>query len=110
MISRGHVYWVSFDGSVGAEIRKTRPAVVVSDDLYNIHMRTVTVAPLSSSVPARTFEVAVPAGILGDGRPCKVSAHQLRTVDKARLSKPLGKLPELLMRQVDASLREHLCL
>ena len=109
MISRGDIYWVDFRGAVGAEIRKLRPAVVVSEQDHNDCMRTVTVVPLSSRAgPVRPHEVAVPAGALGDGRLCRLNAHQIRAVDKSRLGRKFGVLPETLMPELEASLREHL--
>lgn len=109
MIRRGEVYWVDFRGSVGAEIRKVRPAVVVSADAHNEHMSTVTVAPLSSlSARIRPHEAAVPEDLIGDGRPARVKTHQLRAVDKGRLGEKLGVLPVGAMADVDATLRIHL--
>lgn len=109
MIRRGEVYWVDFRGSVGAEIQKIRPAVVISDDAHNEHMLTVTVAPLSSSrTRIKRYEAVVPEGLIGDGRPARVNTHQLRAVDKIRLGKKLGLLPLGAMADVDATLRIHL--
>lgn len=86
-----------------------RPAVVVSDDEHNAHMATVTVAPLSTSTNMlEAHEAAVPAGILGDGRPARVKSHQLRAVDKSRLREKMGVLPVGTMADVDATLRIHL--
>ena len=109
VIARGEVYWVDFRGSVGAEIRKMRPAVVVSEDAHNDHMATVTVAPLSSA-QGRLLpnEAAVPEGILGDGRAARVKIHQVRAVDKSRLREKMGVLPVGAMADVDATLRIHL--
>ena len=111
MIRRGEVYWVDFRGSIGAEIQKVRPAVVVSDDDHNDNMRTVTVAPLSSFTGLiEAHEAAVPGGLIGDGRPSRVRTHQLRAVDKKRLGDKLGELPLGAMADVDATLRIHLAL
>ncbi len=102
---------MDFRGSVGAVIQKVRPAVVVSDDDHNAYMRTVTVAPLSSAAgPIEPYEAAVPGGLIGDGRPARVKAHQLRAVDKTRLGDKLGELPLGAMADVDATLRIHLAL
>lgn len=109
MIRRGEVYWVDFRGAVGAEIRKVRPAVVVSDDAHNEHMATVTVAPLSSSAASiKPHEAAVPEGLIGDGRSARVKTHQLRAMDKSRFGKKVGAFPVGAMDAVDASLRIHL--
>ncbi len=111
VIRRGEIYWIDFRGAIGAEIRKVRPAVVVSTDDHNEHMQTVTVVPFSSRDGAvRRYEVAVPAGAVGDGRPSRLKTHQLRAVDKSRqvgnrvrrFSRP-GLMPVL-----ERSIRRHL--
>lgn len=87
-IGRGQVYLVGLDPTVGSEIRKTRPCLVVSPDELNDHLRTVIVAPMTTG--GRTYP----------WRPrCKfqtrlgfVALDQLRTVDAERLLKPLGQL------------------
>lgn len=109
MIRRGEMYWIDFHGAAGAEIRKVRPAVVVSTDDHNEHMRTVTVVPFSSRVaPIWPHEVAVPAGVVGDGRPCRLKTHQLRAVDKSRVGRKIGRFPAKLMPALEYSLCEHL--
>jgi len=109
VIKRGEVYWVDFRGALGAEIRKVRPAVVVSADGHNENMSTVTVAPLSTLFSRlKSYEAAVPGGLIGDGRPARVKTHQLRAVDKKRLGDKLGELPLGAMADVDATLRIHL--
>ena len=109
MIRRGEIYWIDFRGAVGAEIRKSRPAVVVSSDDHNEHMRTVTVVPFSSpNGPVPFYDVAVPAGAVGDGRPSRLKTHQLRAVDKSRVGRKLGVLPAIFRPALETSLREHL--
>lgn len=109
MILRGEVYWVNLSGSIGAEIRKVRPCLVVSEDGHNEHMSTVTVAPMSSAAGRVLLcETAVPEGLIGDGRPARVKTHQLRAVDKSRLREKVGVLPVGAMADVDAALRIHL--
>jgi mRNA-degrading endonuclease toxin of MazEF toxin-antitoxin module len=109
VIRRGEVYWVDFRGSIGAEIRKVRPGVIISEDGHNENMSTVTVAPLSSAAGRILLcEAVVPEGLLGDGRPARVKTHQLRAIDKSRLGAKLGDLPVGAMAAVDASLRIHL--
>lgn len=109
MISRGEIYWTDCAGAVGSEIRKRRPAVVVSSNDHNLHMRTVTVAPLTSSPrQAPPHEVAVPAGIVGDGRPCRIKPHQIQSVDKRRIGRRMGRLPPEWMSALEEALRLHL--
>jgi mRNA interferase MazF len=106
---RGEIYWVDFRGAVGAEIRKVRPAVVVSSRDHNEFMQTLTVVPLSSARGnVRPQDVPIPAGVLGDGRASRLATHQVRAVDKSRVGRKLGVLSDGLMTVLEASLLEHL--
>ena len=88
MISRFEVYLVNLDPTVGSEIRKTRPCVVVSPDEMNRRINTVIVAPMTTK--GRLYPTRVPCRLEGkDGR---VVLDQLRTVDKVRLVKLLGQI------------------
>ena len=109
MIKRGEIYWVNLDPTIGSEIRKTRPAVVVSNDINNLHAQTVTVVPLSSSIgKVHPFEVLLPAGLTGTREESKAKANQIRTVDKQRLGKSAGLVTAGLMEKLDEALRLHL--
>jgi mRNA interferase MazF len=109
VIHRGGIYWVDFRGSIGAEMRKVRPAVVVSCRDHNKFMETLTVVPLSSARGRiRPQEVSIPAGVLGDGRASRAATHQVRAVDKSRVGRKFGVLPDELMPALEASLLEHL--
>jgi mRNA interferase MazF len=111
MIKRGEIYWVNLDPTIGSEIRKTRPAIIVSNDINNLHAQTVTVLPLSSSVEkVYPFEVLIRPKIFGNSQACKAKANQIRTVDKRRLGELIGILPNPLILQIDAALRLHLAL
>ena len=88
VITRFEVYWVNLDPTVGHEIKKTRPCVVVSPDQINRHIQTVIVAPLTTK--GRTYPSRVPCKFLGKAG--QVVLDQLRTVDKTRLAKKLGRL------------------
>lgn len=113
VIRRGEVYWVNLDPTVGAEIRKRRPALVVSNDINNLNSPTITVAPLTSAGTDRIypFQVKLPPGACDQREATKVKAEQIRTVDKSRLAgQSLGSLSDDLMLKVDAALRLHLAL
>ena len=86
--SRGEVVLVELDPTRGSEIRKTRPCLVVSPDELNHHLRTVIVAPMTTSGHAYPFR---PTCRLG-GKDGRVALDQLRTVDRERLRKRLGVL------------------
>lgn len=109
MIQRGEVYWVNLDPTVGSEIKKTRPALVVSNDLNNRHAGTVTILPLTSAVEkVYPFEVLLEKGACGNREPCKAKADQVRTVDKRRLGRLAGTAPDDVLRRVEQALRLHL--
>jgi mRNA interferase MazF len=87
-VSRFEVFLVNLDPTVGSEIRKSRPCVVVSPDEMNLYVRTVVVAPLTTA--GRPYPSRVPVRFAGkDGQ---VVVDQLRTVDKIRLARRLGAL------------------
>ena len=83
-MKRGEVWWVDFEPALGSEIRKTKPAVIISNDASNAAMSRVQVVPVTSNVPRLyVFESAVRVkGVTG-----KAMADQLTTADKQRLKK-----------------------
>ena len=89
-VGRGQVFLVRLDPTLGSEIRKTRPCVVVSPDELNDHLRTVIVAPMTTGGRAYPWRPRCRF----QGRAGFVALDQLRTVDVDRLAKPLGKLEE----------------
>ncbi|MEA3358363.1 MAG: type II toxin-antitoxin system PemK/MazF family toxin, partial [Thermodesulfobacteriota bacterium] len=105
-INRGDVFLVSFDPAVGAEAKKTRPALVVSNDVNNAHSPIVSIAPITSNAKRiYTFEVKVPSGCGGLKTRSKVMVNQTRAVDKIRLIKRIGNLPEEITVEVDRALK-----
>jgi|SRR3989344_4900805 len=111
VIRRGEIYWVQLDPAIGSEIKKTRPALVVSNDQNNEFSELVTVLPITSQASkVYPFEVLLEAGQGGIKAKSKVKANQIRTVDKRRLSlKSLGTpLDADLMAQITKALSIHL--
>jgi mRNA interferase MazF len=102
---RGEVWWVSFTGSSGGEVRKTRPAIIVSNDLANQHANRVQVVPLSSKTE-KFFPCD--AKVLVAGQESKAVADQLMTVSKERLTECLGLLSPHEMRGVEMAMRIQL--
>jgi mRNA interferase MazF len=107
---RGDVYWVNLDPVVGTEIAKTRPAVIISNDIGNEFSARVLVAPLTTGGQDRVypFEVLVPAGEGGLPQASKVALDQIRTVDKRRLGRRIGTVPPERMHEVDQAIRRSL--
>ena len=99
---RGDVYLCSLDPTVGSEIRKTRPAVVISPDELNEHWTSCLVAPMTTGSRRYPFRVACQF----DGVRAHVVLDQVRAVDKARLVRNLGRLPAPTTARVLAVARE----
>ncbi len=107
---RGEIYWVKLDPVIGSEIAKTRPALIVSNDVGNQYADRVIVAPISSGNTEKIypFEVLVPAGEAGLGKASKVLLDQIRTVDKQRLGNKIGALTGERMEEVNRAIRRSL--
>lgn len=107
-IKRGDIFLVNFDPTIGAEVRKIRPAVVVSNNINNLHSPILSIAPISSSVSRIfSFEVEIPAGTGGLKVRSKILVNQTRAVDKIRLFKKLGHLPIDSLIKIDWALKLH---
>ena len=104
---RGDVFWVKFDPTIGAEINKTRPAVIVSHDVANDESPRVIVAPVTSSVKiVFPFEVKVKI----NDREGKVLLDQIKSIDKKRLGDRITSLNSQEMRLIDKALKTALAL
>lgn len=102
---------VDFEPTIGAEIRKIRPALIISCDEANRHLRTVTVIPFSSKVEkVFPFEVFISKADSGLELDSKIKVTQMRAVDKSRLSRQAGTLREELMTAVEKAIRLHLAM
>ena len=88
-IKRGEIWWVSFDAAVGGEFRKTRPAVVMSNNAANEVLNRVVVVPLSSQT---TKVYPGEARVQVEGRESKAMADQIMTASKERLRSRMGAL------------------
>lgn len=99
---RGEIWLVNLDPTLGSEIRKSRPCVIVSPPELNEHLRTVIVAPMTSKGFAAPFRVPVThAGTKG-----LVVLDQIRTVDKIRLAKRLGAVSKKTLTATLTTLQE----
>ena len=98
---RGDVYWVSLDPVVGSEIRKTRPAVVVSNDSCNRYGTRIVVLPITSNVDSLYPGEAM---IEIKGKRGRALGDQIRSIDKGRLKSRAGRLTSEEMSRVDEAL------
>ena len=104
---RGDVYWVALDPTIGSEIKKTRPAVIVSNNSCNAFGSRVVVLPLTSNV-----ESLYPgeAAVVVNGKPARVLGDQIRSLDKSRLRSRIDRLSHDELMAVDEAIRITLAL
>lgn len=102
VVSRFDVYLIRLDPTQGREIRKTRPCLIISPDEMNQHIDTVIIAPMTTK--GRPYPTRVPVRF--KGKSGQIVLDQIRTVDKSRLVKRVGKIDELTRTQVFTLLAE----
>lgn len=104
-MNRGEVWWLRFDSSIGGEIKKTRPAVILSSDRSNKYLNRVQVVPLTSKVdrlyPSEVF-------VTLDGKKAKALADQITTASKLRFGNIIGKLSDSDLRAVESAVKRQL--
>ena len=102
---RGEVWWVEFDPGIGSEIRKTRPAIIVSNDSANRHLSRVVVVPVTSNID-RIYpgEVLISVG----EKSAKAMSDQIMAADKGRLKNRLAELSASDLSLVENAIKIHL--
>ncbi len=106
-MKRGEVWWVSFDPSIGGEIHKKRPAVIISNDISNRFLNRVQVVPLTSKTD-RLYPSE--AAVIFEGKESKAMADQLSTVSKQRLFRCAGALSAPDIYKIEEAIRIQLAI
>ena len=106
------IYFATLDPVVGKEISKTRPALIVSNDINNEFSGTVTILPITSKNLKRIypFEAFLSKGSGNLRKDSKIKADQIRTLDKTRIIKLIGKLTKDEIDEIDKAIKIHLAL
>lgn len=108
-IKRLEIWLADLDPTIGSEIRKTRPVLIVSNDKNNKFNSVVTVLPITSNISiVADFEVFISKGVANLPKDSKVKADQIRTLDKRRIVKKIGKLPPEFSEQIQKAIQLHL--
>ena len=102
MVSRFEIYYVNLDPTVGSEIKKTRPCVIISPDEMNRNIRTVIIAPLTKVL--HNYPTRVPCKV--EGKQGQIVLDQIRTIDKSRLTKKIDTLTKSTQKKVLKVLQE----
>lgn len=106
-ILRGEIYWVNLDPTIGSEVKKTRPAVIVSNNIQNKISKRVIVIPITSQIKIiYPFE----AKIIVAAKEAKALSDQIRTIDKLRLGKRIGKLDKFELIDIEKAIKLTLSL
>jgi mRNA interferase MazF len=111
-IKRGWVCLAALDPTVGDEISKPRPVMVISNDQNNQFSTTITVLPVTSAKLDKIypFEVFLPTGEANLPKDSKVKTDQVRTLDRSRFLKTIGELSKARVMEIEEALRIHLAL
>ena len=105
---RGDIYWINLDPTIGAEIKKTRPCVIISPNAANRSGPLVIVAPITKAQGKKVHfhEILLPKGISNLQYDSKLKVFQLRCIDKKRLSKSkIGSISQDLIKKLDEKIR-----
>ena len=106
-VVRGEIYLVNFDPTIGAEIQKTRPALIIQNDISNRHSPITIVAAITSKFDGKLYptEVLITAKEGGLSIDSVVLLNQIRSIDGKRLTRRLGKVSEKTLKKVDMALK-----
>ena len=111
IMRRGEIYFAALNPTIGSEIQKTRPVLIVSNNISNQYSELLTIVPLTSQVTkVYDFEIFLSKKESSLSKTSKVQCHQIRTISKQRLvsQRRSGKLSRQSMQLIDNALKLHL--
>jgi mRNA interferase MazF len=108
-ILKGEIYWANLSPTIGSEISKTRPVLIVSNNINNQYAATVSILPITSTtVKIYPFEVFLPKGEGDLSNNSKAKANQIRTIDKQRIGNKIGRISESKLAEIEDAILIHL--
>lgn len=110
-MKRGEIYYANLDPTIGAEIKKCRPVLIVSNNASNKMASTLTVVPITSNTSKiYPFEILLEMKDSGLPKQSKAQCHQIRTISKIRIQNPTpaGKINDIIMSKIEIALEIHL--
>jgi len=106
VVNQSEIWLVNLDPTIGSEIKTTRPCVIISPDSMNKHLRTVQIAPMTSNTTDYPWRVQ----IVFEKRHGRVAIDQIRTIDRRRLIRKLGKTTHNIQQEIKSIIHEMLVL
>jgi len=103
-ISQYDIYWVTLDPAVGAEIKKTRPCIVISPNEINYYLRTILIAPLTSTIKNIPFRIKLHI----NNKASMIALDQIRAIDKSRLQRKITGADMNTIRKIKEAINEML--
>ncbi len=98
------VYWIDLNPTTGSEVNKTRPCAIISPDEMNLHLNTVIIAPLTTTIKSYPFRI----NCIFAKKKASIALDQIRTIDKARAQKYIGRLNSLTIEEIKNILKAML--
>lgn len=106
---RGEIWWVNFEPSVGTEIKKIRPALIISNDISNKKNTKVSIVPMTSRIKEFPLNVIVNADNKNNlGKVSAINVPDITTFDKTRFKSKIGVLSDEKLKEVEFKLKRHL--
>ena len=108
-VKRGEIYFANLDPTIGKEINKTRPVLIISNDINNLYSELVTIVPITSQTEKiYPYEVLISKDESGLIKNSKIKCNQIRTIDKLRFLKKAGSVSKDKLDQIERAVCLHL--